>query len=106
MAGAIVVSVSALGSGCAVSCPTALLAGTIVEHQGTLAVESDGERLVQVVWPEGVSVKPEGDYLILADWFGLHRMAAEGDRVEVGGGQDHIDPTRFRACGSMTVRPL
>jgi hypothetical protein len=80
-------------------CPTALLQGTLVERDGTLAVAAiPGGRVVGVEWPFGYGVGTEDGTLTLTRVF--MTVAREGDLVSVGGGEGGPG---FRACGPVTL---
>lgn len=83
------------------ACPTALLQGTLVEHEGTLGVESiPGDSIVTVDWPFGYGVAREDGTLILTRVFVT--VARVGDRVSMGGGSGRND-TVFQACGPVSL---
>jgi len=82
------------------SCATALLQGTLVEQDGTLAVESVPPGTVtKVTWPFGYGVGTEGGTLVITRLFTV--VAREGDEVSVGGGMLSDDVT-FNGCGQVT----
>jgi hypothetical protein len=82
-------------------CPTALLQGTLVEQDGTLAVRSVPEgSVVRVNWPFGYGVGREDGTLTLTRV--LVTVAREGDLMSVGGGSG-ADDSRFIACGPVDL---
>jgi hypothetical protein len=83
-------------------CPGALLTGQLADLDGT-AVVIDEFGPQRVIWPDGYSVDPSPD-LVLRDPFG-RAIAAQGDTIYVGGGQDPEDPDAFRACGHVSRDP-
>jgi len=84
-------------------CPLALVEGTLVDANGTLAVESDyGDNpVVTVHWPVGYGVSDDAGTLVLTRLFSP--VAREGDHVSIGGGSG--DDGTFTACGPIAVRP-
>jgi hypothetical protein len=82
-------------------CPTALLEGTLVEQDGTLAVQSPyGGRPVTVAWPFGYAVERRDGELVLTRVFGV--VARAGDDISVGGGEGGAEAD-FRGCGVVTL---
>jgi hypothetical protein len=82
-------------------CATALLQGTLVEHDGTLAVESVPPGTIsRVSWPFGYGVGSENGTLVLTHLFTT--VARVGDQVSVGGGMASDDVT-FAGCGPVTL---
>jgi hypothetical protein len=82
-------------------CPTALLEGTLVEQDGTLAVRTtQGGAIARVQWPFGYSVGEENGKLTLTRVF--ITVAREGDPVSMGGGSSSDDRVFF-ACGTVAV---
>jgi hypothetical protein len=80
-------------------CATALLQGTLVELDGTLAVASvPGGHVTRVEWPFGYRVGEEDGTLTLTRVFTT--VAREGDLVSMGGGEGGPG---FRACGPVTL---
>ena len=81
-------------------CPTALLQGTLVELDGTLAVAAvPGGGVTRVEWPFGYGVVgDEEGRLTLTRMFTT--VAREGDLVSMGGGEGGPG---FRACGPVTL---
>ena len=80
-------------------CPTALLQGTLVERDGTLAVAAvPGGGVVRVQWPFGYGVDEQDGTLTLTRVFTT--VAREGDLVSVGGGEGGPG---FQACGPVTL---
>lgn len=85
------------GGGCA----TALLQGTLVEQDGTLAVESVPPGTITTVsWPFGYGVGREDGTLTLTRLFTT--VARVGDEISVGGGMA-ADNVTFAACGQVTL---
>ncbi|MEI7744998.1 MAG: hypothetical protein WCK58_14765 [Chloroflexota bacterium] len=80
-------------------CPTALLQGTLVEQDGTLAIASvPDRRVVAVGWPFGYRVTREEGALTLVRV--IWPVAREGDQVSVGGGEGGPG---FQGCGPVTL---
>lgn len=100
VAGAALVLAFALATAGPGGCPTALLEGTLVERDGTLAVASafDGT-VVGVRWPFGYGVGEENGTLTLTRVFAT--VARAGDTVSMGGGSG--DGGVFAACGPVAV---
>ena len=99
---AVVGGMLVLGLGLAMAgpgaCPTALLQGTLVEREGTLAVASiPGGAIVEVTWPFGYGVDRSDGTLTLTRVF--MPVAAEGDEVSLGGGADGPGSRRQRPLG-------
>jgi hypothetical protein len=89
----------ALASAGPFGCATALLQGTLVEMDGTLAVASvPGGHVTRVEWPFGYGVGEEDGALTLTRVFTT--VAREGDLVSMGGGEGGPG---FRACGPVTL---
>jgi hypothetical protein len=83
------------------SCPTALLEGTLVKDEGTLAVKTEwGPDPASVAWPFGYSVEERDGELVLTHLFGV--VAHVGDAVAMGGGEGGA-VADFRACGPVSV---
>lgn len=83
-------------------CPTALLAGTLVnDGNGGLAVDA-GFGPTAVRWPDGYWVGGS-DKLVLHDG-PRHPIAAEDDTIYVGGGMNAAED-RFIACGYVNRDP-
>jgi hypothetical protein len=81
------------------ACPTALLQGTLVEREGTLAVASvPGGAIVEVAWPFGYGVERGDGTLTLTRVF--MPVAAVGDQVSLGGG---ADGGGFVGCGPVAL---
>jgi hypothetical protein len=81
------------------TCPTALLQGTLVEREGTLAVASvPGGAVVDVAWPFGYGVERRDGTLTLTRVF--MPVAREGDQVSIGGGSDG---SGFQGCGPIAL---
>lgn len=78
-------------------CPQALLQGTLVEHEGTLAVAAPDGTVTPVEWPFGYGVGEEDGTLTLTRPFTT--VAREGDLVSMGGGAGGAG---FRGCGPVT----
>ena len=100
VAAVLLVTVGAGSAGCTVGCPTALAFGTVVADGPDLVLQDTGGATEPVVWPDGYSVRREGDLLVLTDRFGTVK-ARVGDRVEMGGGVSTDD--RFHGCGDVVV---
>ena len=87
-------------------CPQALLSGTLARTNDVpmLAVW-DGREHHRVTWPDGYAfeVTPE-DLMVLRDPVG-RVVAAEGDPIYIGGGEDPDDPGAFKACGYVSRDP-
>lgn len=82
-------------------CATALLQGTLVESDGTLAVQGPGGGPPAAVhWPFGYAVERRDGRLVLTRLFQV--VAREGDVVGVGGGMLDDDAT-FDGCGPVTL---
>ena len=82
-------------------CPAALLQGTLVEQDGTLAVESVPPGTVtKVTWPFGYGVSEEDGTLVVTRLFST--VAREGDEVSVGGGMA-ADNITWAGCGQVTL---
>ena len=82
-------------------CPTALLQGTLVELDGSLAVRGpDGGPPAAVSWPFGYAVERRDGQLVLTRLFQV--VAREGDVVGVGGGYLGTDDV-FVGCGAVTM---
>ncbi len=82
-------------------CPTALLQGTLLEQDGTLAIGSVPPGTVsKVSWPFGYGVGDENGTLTLTRLFTI--VAREGDEVSVGGGMAS-DNVTFAGCGQVTL---
>jgi hypothetical protein len=82
-------------------CATALLQGTLVEHDGALGVESvPPGTTTPVSWPFGYGVGSENGTLTLTRLFSV--VAREGEEVSVGGGMA-ADNVTFAACGPVTL---
>ena len=83
------------------ACPTALATGVLTASGTDLLLTDDTGTPDDVVWPDGYSVRRDGDALVLVNRFGFV-MAREGDRIDVGGGVMTDD--RFHGCGDVVVR--
>jgi hypothetical protein len=87
--------------GCASSCPSGFLEGTLVAADGELVVEGDLAGVAtHVEWPFGLGVRDDNGELVLSDAFGGVK-AREGDVVRIGGSAT-TDGT-WIACGDVTV---
>jgi hypothetical protein len=99
--GALVLGFAVLAGTTTGGCPAALLQGTLVEQDGTLAVRSiPGDSVVSVRWPFGYGVGQEDGRLTLTRVF--MTVAREGDLVSVGGGAGAHDG-EFLACGPVSL---
>jgi len=88
------------GSG---ACATALMQGTLVEHEGTLAVANPdlgGLTPAIVDWPFGYAVERRDGELVLTRVFMV--VAHEGDEISMGGGFTDADD-RFDGCGVVAL---
>lgn len=94
--------VSASVAGGCTGCPTALLTGALAERAGELVVLDGGGAARPVTWPDGHSVRTEGDTLVLTNVIGAV-VAREGDSVRLGGGEDPERPDAFAVCGQLEV---
>jgi hypothetical protein len=82
-------------------CPTALVQGTLVESDGTLAVETEwSPDPVTITWPFGYAVERRDGELVLTRVFGV--VARAGDEVSIGGGEGGPG-TDFRGCGPIAL---
>jgi hypothetical protein len=99
--GATLALIAVVGGG--LGCPLALVEGTLVDADGTLAVESDygDNTVVTVHWPLGYGVSDDAGTLVLTHLFSP--VAREGDHVAMGGSSG--DDGTFTACGPIAVRP-
>jgi hypothetical protein len=93
---------TSVAGGCTGGCPTALLTGVLAEEAGQLVVLDGGGVPQPVTWPDGHSVRADGDTLVLTNVIGAV-VAREGERVRLGGGQDPERPEAFKVCGSVEV---
>jgi len=99
---AIALALALVTGGCT-GCRTALLEGVLASDGGTLGVRGSDGQVGSVRWPEGVfgyAVRRDGDRLALTDVLG-RVVAREGDRIQVGGG-DNPDGS-FGGCGNVIV---
>jgi hypothetical protein len=87
-----------LGQGC----PGALLEGMLfADPNGNLLVKEDVNGTIWTVrWPAGYGVRTVNGRIVVTDTFGGIK-AGDGDRVEIGGGVDSEDASRWAACGNM-----
>ncbi len=91
-----------LSSGCAQSCPAALLVGVLTEQEGELVVIPEGGgSATRVNWPSGHTVRRDGDTLVVTDLVGMV-IAREGDSVRLGGGETTRSGT-WDVCGLLEV---
>lgn len=94
-------AIASTGARC--GCPTALLAGELVEQGGDLvifvAVDGPAER---IIWPFGYGVRSDGGHLVLTDILGSVKARA-GDSVRLGGGE--TESGTFKVCGLLEVDP-
>ena len=98
---AVLVAVVAGGSaGCTLGCNTALATGIIATSGQDLVLEDETGATHPVVWPDGYSVRRDGDVLVLTDRFGTVK-ARVGDPVQMGGGVGTDD--RFHGCGDVVI---
>jgi len=87
---------------CASGCPDALLAGVLVERDGTLAVEREDGFVGPVRWSaSNHRVEDRDGGLVVVDWMGFV-TAREGDTVHLGGGEAD---GAFQQCGRFEVDP-
>ena len=82
-------------------CPTALASGVLTARGADLLLADDTGAPMDVVWPDGYSVRRDGDRLSLVNRFGFV-MAREGDRIDMGGGVG-MDG-RFHGCNDIVFR--
>ena len=97
----LLVAVSGASAGCTMGCPTALAFGTVAASGEDLVLEDDTGAQHPVVWPDGYSVRRDGDALVLTDRFGTVK-ARPGEHIEMGGGVGTDD--LFHGCGDVVVR--
>lgn len=84
------------------ACPAALIEGTLVREKQSGVALRDPQGLVrQIIWPFGYSARDQGGRLVVLDASG-NVVAAEGDRVSIGGGEIDAKGT-WLGCGGTTV---
>jgi hypothetical protein len=101
VAAILLVALSGTSASCSVGCPTALASGVLTASGTDLLLTDDTGAPMDVVWPDGYSVRRDGDALALVNRFGFV-MAREGDRIDMGGGVGTDD--RFHGCNDIVVR--
>ena len=100
------ISAALTGAGCqgtpslSVSCPLALISGTLVVDGEGLALETSPGQIATVTWPDGVHAGRVDGVMSLIGFFG-QTIAREGDYIEMGGGETGDDV--FHGCGEIKV---
>ncbi|MDQ3127277.1 MAG: hypothetical protein M3Q66_02295 [Chloroflexota bacterium] len=88
-------------AGCATSCPAALQPGVLVaDGPASLGLRDTSNQDWHVRWPFGVSVRLDGERLVLTDLFGTV-IAHEGDAVSLPGGT--ADDEIWGVCGDIQI---
>jgi len=101
VAAILLIALGVASASCTVSCATALASGVLTANGTDLLLTDDTGAPIDVVWPDGYSVRRDGDALALVNRFGFV-MAREGDRIDMGGGVGTDD--RFHGCNDIVVR--
>jgi hypothetical protein len=101
VAAILLVALGAASASCSASCPTALVSGVLTASGTDLLLTDDTGAPIDVVWPDGYSVRRDGDALALVNRFGFV-MAREDDRIDMGGGVGTDD--LFHGCNDIVVR--